>query len=188
MNLQLKNVEIDPKSLRSTIRSLEEAIERNEKLKSLCEELLSIQEGGTAKKARRGRPPRAAAKKSSAKRGRRTRKGGPTLGEVIVKVLSSRKKPVAPVELRDLVLKAGYETASSLKNFYITVYNTAKNTPGVKKTKEGFSLAGGNAAAKPKKRAKKAAAKKATRKAAKLVGPSAKPRKGRRAKKAAKTR
>ena len=80
-----------------------------------------------------GKPLGGAAKRS-------TLRGAPMLKDVIVSILSKEKKPVKPGALRDKILNSGYETRSNRRTFYTNVFQTAARLPGVKKTKEGFSL------------------------------------------------
>src|SRR5262245_23936583 len=74
-------------------------------------------------------------------RGRSRRKNAPRglLKQKIHGVLKSARKPLAPVELRNLVIKAGYPTKNP-KTLYTAIFTSAKADPLVKKTSEGFSL------------------------------------------------
>ena len=156
MDVIVNNVNLDVKNLRSVISELDAAIEKNQQLKALCEQILAIQGGGSAAPKRRGRPPKAAGTTTTTTKPRGKRK---KLGDVILSVLAKRSGPVAPKELRELVLKAGYPTKSDLKNFYVTVYNTAKKTPGVVKTKDGFSAGSTARSSKPTKTKRQASSK-----------------------------
>jgi hypothetical protein len=72
---------------------------------------------------------------------RRKRKNAPRglLKKKIHQVLKAAKKPLAPIELRDLVIKAGYPTKNP-KTLYTAIFGAAKGDPAVKKTAAGFSL------------------------------------------------
>ena len=149
MGIKIENVNLDVADLKSVISKLDDAIARNQKLRSLCEQILAIQ--GAQPKASKGRRSgsRAQSAQPAARAPRVSQRKRPKLRDVITQVLSKRSKPVAPADLRDLVKKAGYPTKSGPKNFYITVYNTAKNTPGVVKTDDGFIVQEGASKAKP---------------------------------------
>ncbi|MGQ9590054.1 MAG: hypothetical protein ACUVYA_07145 [Planctomycetota bacterium] len=54
-------------------------------------------------------------------------------------VLEKAKKPLAPFELRDAVIAAGYPVKDKTV-LYTTVFSTAKADPTIRKTKEGFAL------------------------------------------------
>jgi hypothetical protein len=58
---------------------------------------------------------------------------------MMVDVLKDAKKPLAPVELRNLLLKAGYPSKNP-KTLYTTIFSTARKDPRFKKTPDGFSL------------------------------------------------
>ena len=135
--LDLSDLAINPKSLRAAIKELEDAIEKQTRMREHLEAILAFQ--GGVSKPRRGRPAKAskkATKKSTAKRAR----GGKTLREAIVAVLKRSKSPLKAKEIRDRVLASGYETSATAKSFYVSVFTTATTAPGVKKTKAGFAL------------------------------------------------
>ena len=71
----------------------------------------------------------------------RRRKNAPRglLLKKIIEVLKGARKPLKPVELRDGVLAAGYPLKNP-KTLYTSVFSTAKKSPQVKKTGDGFSL------------------------------------------------
>ncbi len=147
------DVAISPKSLRAAIKSLEESIDRQTRMREHLEALLAFQ-GGTATGKRRGRPAKAstkAKKKVAAKPGKRAR-GGKTLREAIVAVLKRSKGPLKPGVLRDRVLASGHETTATPQNFYTSVWVAANGTPGVKNTKAGFELRGGGGTKKTAKK------------------------------------
>jgi hypothetical protein len=77
----------------------------------------------------------------STRDGERKRKNAPKglLKLKIHQVLKAAKKPLAPVELRNLVIKAGYPS-KNLKTLYTAIFAAAKRDPAVKKTSSGFSL------------------------------------------------
>jgi hypothetical protein len=96
---------------------------------------------------RRGRPPNSALKvapalksdAAPAKRGKRQNAPKGLLRKMMIEVLKGAKKPLAPVEVRNLLLKAGYPSKNP-KTLYTTIFSTAKKDPEIKKTPEGFSL------------------------------------------------
>src|SRR2546422_4700053 len=92
---------------------------------------------GRAGRGRR-RPGRPA---SGMGRGGSRRKNAPRglLKQKIHEVLKGARKPLAPVELRNLVIKAGYPTKKP-KTLYTAIFTSAKADPLIKKTSEGFSL------------------------------------------------
>lgn len=99
--------------------------------------------GGGAVSKRRGRPPKARAGQPGRKPAgaRRSGKNAPRglLQEKIRAVLKAAKKTLAPVDLRNGVMEAGYPNKNP-KTLYTAIFATAKKDPTVKKTKEGFSL------------------------------------------------
>lgn len=134
MKINVQDVSINPGELEKIISSLETAIARNTRVKELCEEILKVQEssvsglggnGGNGKSGRRNKRPQ----------------GGKTLAETIAEVLSSNRGPLRPIELKNKVLAAGYKTTAKPQSFYTAVFNTAKQLPGIVKTRDGFSMA-----------------------------------------------
>ncbi len=124
-NLKIQEVKVSPDSVRAAITALETAIRKHTQMKQLLDELLSVQDG-----ANRARPTGA--------RGRR--RGSKTLRQVILEVLKASKRPLRPVELRDRVLDAGYQTTAKPISFYTAVFNAARQDPEVAKTVGGFQL------------------------------------------------
>ena len=57
MEFKVENVTIDSVELRKVISSLENAIERNQKIRKLCEEILTVQEEPSGAAPRRGARP-----------------------------------------------------------------------------------------------------------------------------------
>ena len=156
------DIALNPKSLRTAIKSLEEAIEQHTRMREHLEGILALQSGASNVKPR-GRPAKKRTAKTTTKK--RAKRTGPTLREAIVDVLSKAKAPVKGAELRDRVLAGTYETSATPENFYTSVYNTARVEPRIKKTDAGFELRGGaGKKATTKKTAKKRATKSAGRK------------------------
>jgi hypothetical protein len=124
MDIKVQNITISPNKIRAVIDSLDRAIERNTKLKELCEAILKIQRGAGGGSS--GSAPRA--------------RGGKTLRESIVDVLAKSKTPLGAGALRDKVLAAGYQTRAKPHSFYTAVYNTANQGTGIVRTKDGFRL------------------------------------------------
>ena len=133
MKINIQDVSINPGELEKIISSLETAIARNTRVKELCEEILKVQEssvsglggnGGDGKSGRRNKRPQ----------------GEKTLAETIAAVLSSDRGPLRPIELKNKVLAAGYKTSAKPQSFYTAVFNTAKQLPGIVKTRAGFSM------------------------------------------------
>lgn len=128
-------------SLQSALQSLRTERDRITEAISALEGLVTgnarVGRGGGAGRGRRrvGRPSMGMA------RGRSRRKNAPRglLKQKIHEVLKGARKPLAPVELRNLVIKAGYPTKNP-KTLYTAIFTSAKADPLVKKTSEGFSL------------------------------------------------
>ncbi len=144
MDIKVQNVTISPSEIREVIASLEDAIKRNQELKTLCERILRVQGEPVGARGRGRRP-----------------KGVKTLRQVIVEVLEKSSEPLGAGALRDRVLKAGYETTATRQSFYTAVYNTATKEPSIKKTGAGFQLRRGGAKKAAGGRKKKARAKRA---------------------------
>ena len=144
MKVSVKNVTISAEKLSSVIDSLEDAIERNSRLKELCEEILRVQAGESTG---------GAVISSAARRPRR----GKTLRQTIVEILEKTKKPIGAGVLRDKVLKEGYQTTATPHSFYTAVYNTANQDSDIVRTEGGFILKknAGSAAKGGRKKAKK---------------------------------
>lgn len=89
---------------------------------------------------RPGRPPGKAAKASKPKPGR-TRKNAPKglLKKLMHEVLKGQKAPMAPVALRNAIMKAGYPTKNP-QTLYTAIFNAAKKDSAVRKTADGFSM------------------------------------------------
>lgn len=64
------------------------------------------------------------------------------LKQKIHEVLKSSKRPLAPVELRNRIIAAGYPVKNP-KTLYSALFAATKTDPRVKKTKKGFSLKAG---------------------------------------------
>lgn len=88
---------------------------------------------GSGKKATAGAAPAAPAAKAQ----KRAPRG--LLKKLMHEVLGKAKKPLAPFQLRDAVIAAGYPVKDKTV-LYTTVFATAKADPKIRKTKEGFSL------------------------------------------------
>jgi hypothetical protein len=78
------------------------------------------------RKARVGRP-----KRKNAPRG--------LLRQKMYEILKGAKKPLAPVELRNALMKAGYP-AKNEKTLYSSIFAAVKKDTRLKKTAAGFSL------------------------------------------------
>ena len=93
--------------------------------------------------ARRGRRRGSSLVAAGAGRGRRRgkRKNAPKglLKKTIHEVLKVAKKPLAPVDLRNAVLKAGYPNRNK-KTLYTAIFAATKRDTEVKKTADGFSM------------------------------------------------
>ena len=124
MKINIQDVNINPGELEKIILSLEDAIARNIKVKELCEEILSVQKAAGGKAGRNNGRPR----------------GGKTLAQAISEILKKSRKPMRPIDLKNRVLAAGYKTSAKPQSFYTAVFNTAKQIPGIVKTREGFRL------------------------------------------------
>lgn len=61
------------------------------------------------------------------------------LKKTILEVLKSSRRPLAPYELRDAVIAAGYPVKNKA-TLYTTIFTTAKADKRIRKTKDGFSL------------------------------------------------
>ncbi len=59
--------------------------------------------------------------------------------KTIHEVLKTAKKPLAPVDLRNAVLKAGYPNRNK-KTLYTAIFAATKRDTEVKKTADGFSM------------------------------------------------
>jgi hypothetical protein len=140
--LKVQNITISPASIRSAINALAAAIEKHTQIKRRFEEILDLQEQSSVS-GRRGRPAVSGdlGQARASRNGRRRRRhDGPTLRDVIVQVLSKTRRPLGPTELKNEILAAGYKTTAKPASLYTAVFNTAKKTDGVLKTKKGFSL------------------------------------------------
>ena len=128
-------------SVQAALANLRSERERLDGAISTLEQLVNGRGGVVAK--RRGRPPKARAAQPGRKaaKTRRSGKNAPRglLQEKIRSVLKAAKKTLAPVELRNGVMAAGYPNKNP-KTLYTAIFATAKKDPTVKKTKEGFSL------------------------------------------------
>lgn len=94
--------------------------------------------GGAARRRRGRRFGRAQA--TAAQRGnsgQRAPRG--LLKEKIHQALKGLKKPLAPVDLRDKVIRLGYPSKNP-KSLYTSVFVTAKADKAIQKTAKGFSL------------------------------------------------
>ena len=145
MKINVQDVSINPGELEKIISSLETAITRNTRVKELCEEILEVQKSSTSGLRKNG---------GKGKGGRRNKRpqGGKTLAETIAEVLSSNRGPLRPIELKNKILAAGYKTSAKPQSFYTAVFNTAKQLPGIVKTRDGFSMPAKKSRAKKKKR------------------------------------
>jgi hypothetical protein len=94
--------------------------------------------GGGGRKGRRGRPAKAA---SAGGGGGGKRKNAPRglLKSKIHQALKGAKKAMAPVDLRNAVMKSGYPNKNP-KTLYTAIFAAAKADPAIKKTSDGFSL------------------------------------------------
>jgi len=137
VEFKVQNVTIDKFELSRIIASLDDAIERSQRVKALCEEILTVQDQprGVFSSSRPSRG--ASARHTNGARGPRRDR---TLATVIREVLEKSKKRLRPGELRDRVLDAGYQTRAKPSSFYVSVFSTAKKIPGIDKTKAGFAL------------------------------------------------
>ena len=145
MKINVQDVSINPGELEKIISSLETAISRNTRVKELCEEILEVQKSSTSGLRKNG------GKGEGGRRNKRLQ-GGKTLAETIVEVLSSNRGPLRPIELKNKILAAGYKTSAKPQSFYTAVFNTAKQLPGIVKTRDGFSMPAKKSRAKKKKR------------------------------------
>lgn len=94
------------------------------------------------RRGRRGRPAKAALGSTGlGAGGKRKRKNAPRglLKAKIHEILKGAKKPMAPVDLRNAVMKAGYPNKNE-KTLYTAIFTAAKADPAIKKTSDGFSL------------------------------------------------
>ena len=164
MDVKVQNITISPDKIRAVIDSLERAIERNSRLKQLCEEILKIQ-GGSPAPAGQGGLDRKSRKSP------RATPAGPrkTLRTSIIEVLNRSKTPLGAGALRDAVIADGYSTKAKPSSFYTAVYNAANQADDIVRTKDGFRLkkgatatTSGKSSPKPgkKRTAKKRTAKK----------------------------
>ena len=167
MDVKVQNITISPDKIRAVINSLERAIERNSKLKQLCEEILKIQGGGPDPAGQGGL--------DRNRKSRRAMPTGPrkTLRTSIIEVLDRSKSPLGAGALRDAVIADGYSTKAKPSSFYTAVYNAANQADDIVRTKDGFRLkkgatatTSGKSSPKPgkKRTAKKRTAKKRTAK------------------------
>tara|TARA_B100001750_G_scaffold233283_1_gene233333 strand:- start:1002 stop:1451 length:450 start_codon:yes stop_codon:yes gene_type:complete len=143
MKINVQDVSINPGELEKIISSLETAISRNTRVKELCEEILEVQKSSTSGLRKNG---------GKGKGGRRNKRpqGRKTLAETIAEVLSSNRGPLRPIELKNKILAAGYKTSAKPQSFYTAVFNTAKQLPGIVKTRDGFSMPAKKSRAKKK--------------------------------------
>ncbi|HZN57446.1 MAG TPA: hypothetical protein VFD71_05165 [Planctomycetota bacterium] len=133
-------------SLETALNALK--VER-ERLNGAIESLEGILSGGhgatramgARRGRRRGRPAKALGAAPAAGVGGRKRKNAPKglLRKTILGILKSAKRPLAPVELRNAVMKAGYPNKNE-KTLYTAVFTAAKKDPAIKKTSDGFAL------------------------------------------------
>ncbi|MBI4605113.1 MAG: hypothetical protein HY721_24380 [Planctomycetes bacterium] len=129
-------------SVTTALASLKAERERLDGAISTLEGLLGGAGGGAiATGRRRGRPPKALAAGKPARGPGGKRKNAPRglLRETIHKVLKAAGKPLAPKDVRNLVLKANYPNRNP-KTLYTAIFADTKKDPAVKKTSAGFSL------------------------------------------------
>jgi len=122
-------------SVEKAIQSLKEERDRLDAAIASLEGLLRGSTSGAGAAGRgRGRP-------VGSSGARRKRKNAPRglLKQKIHQVLKAARKPLAPVELRNLVIKAGYPNKNP-KTLYTAIFAAAKGDPAIKKTAAGFSL------------------------------------------------
>ena len=126
-------------SLQSALQTLKSERARIDSAIDAIEGLLVV---GAAKKVlRRGRRAAKAARAGRPRGRPRRRKNAPRglLRQKIREVLKAARKPLAPVDLRNAVMKEGYPVKNP-KTLYTAVFTAAKADPMVKKTSQGFSL------------------------------------------------
>ena len=143
MKINVQDVSINPGELEKIISSLETAITRNTRVKELCEEILEVQKSSTSGLRKNG------GKGKGGRRNKRPQRRKP-LAETIAEVLSSNRGPLRPIELKNKILAAGYKTSAKPQSFYTAVFNTAKQLPGIVKTRDGFSMPAKKSRAKKK--------------------------------------
>ncbi len=124
--------------------ALKQLTDERTRLDSAITSLEGLLGTGSAKVARvkRGRKARGpvllgAVSPPSGKSAKRAPRG--LLKAKIHQALKESKTPLAPVVLRDRVLRLGYPS-KNLKSLYISVYVTAKGDKAILKTAKGFSL------------------------------------------------
>lgn len=129
------------KSLLTALQNLRSERSRIDGAIAAIEALISgaTSMGGRATTARAAR--KAPARRAKRGRARGKRKNAPKglLKQKIHEVLKGQKKPMAPVDLRNAVIKAGYP-ARNPKTLYTAIFNQAKKDSSIRKTKAGFSL------------------------------------------------
>ncbi|MBN1441213.1 MAG: hypothetical protein JXA90_00825, partial [Planctomycetes bacterium] len=150
--LEVRNINIEPSSIREALADLEAAIAKSTQMKELLEQLLALStgDGAKARSRRRGRPKGKRSKaqeKTAAKGSGRKAARGMTLRQAIVKVLKSAGKPLRPIDLCRKVLDAGYKSKATAESFYTAVFSTAKKEPMVQKLDKAFALKKGAAVA-----------------------------------------
>ncbi len=124
-------------NLRSVLSTLKAEKARLETAIAAIESLVSGEPAPAAKQAK----PAAAKAPAKAAAPAATQKRAPRglLKKMIYEALKSAKRTLAPYELRDAVVAAGYPVKDKA-TLYTTVFTTAKADKRIRKTKEGFSL------------------------------------------------
>lgn len=100
--------------------------------------------GGRGGRRRAGRPPKAspaAAPAAARAKAGGKRKNAPRglLKRLMHDALKKSSKPLAPVDLMNAILKAGYPNKNK-KTLYASVFTAARKDSAVKHSKEGFAL------------------------------------------------
>jgi hypothetical protein len=125
--------------LQAALRHLTDERSRIDSAISSIENLLSNGTGsklGRPSGRKRGRP----AKASAARRTRNSKRAPRGLLKAkIHQALRASKKPLAPVELRNQVVRLGYP-AKNLKSLYTSIFVAAKGDKAIQKSAKGFSL------------------------------------------------
>jgi hypothetical protein len=121
-------------SLQSTLRTLKDERDR---LSGAIEAIEKLLAGASVTPAGKAPAPVRVARAA----GRPKRKNAPRglLKQKMHEVLKAARKPMAPVELRNGVIKAGYPVKNP-KTLYTAIFAAAKADPQIKKTSDGFSL------------------------------------------------
>ena len=144
MDFKVETISLNLGELKQVIREIDDAIDRHQRLKALCEQIVQLQQGGKVSSS-------APSPVRGARRGRR-RGGKKPLREYIVEVLAASSEPMGGSALRDAVTDAGYKTRGTDKSFYTAVYNAAKNEPRIVKIGKAFALGEGGAPKSTKKK------------------------------------